>query len=147
MLPLTTWSREQHRSYVDAWLNPDEFGGPCALLPLMVHWASLPHRPRLIYDFLEARFPGDLTVELLANGSMEQLRAGYQAAAATGRRAWHAFLSSNQTQDALLSNYRNSIVERILPARPRLTAAACTLGSEHVWTVGGFTKGGRTTQP
>ena len=32
--------------YVEAWIPADaEFGGPCALLPLILHWASLPHRP------------------------------------------------------------------------------------------------------
>eukprot|EP00435_Cladocopium_sp_Y103_P066031 s1517_g28.t1 len=45
-LPLETWTLEEHLSFVDRWMPaaPD-FGGACGLLPLVLHWASLPYRP------------------------------------------------------------------------------------------------------
>merc|ERR1711879_295322 len=90
----TCWSRERHRSYIEAWLSPDfDVGGPCALLPLITHWASLPHRPRLIYEFLHSRFPLELPLSVLANGTADELAVAYRAAAAHGRAAWNDFLA------------------------------------------------------
>lgn len=69
-------------------MPPDaEVGGPCGLLPLVIHWASLPHRPRLIYEFLNTRFPNELSLEVLRNGTGEQIAAAYRAAAARGTAA------------------------------------------------------------
>eukprot|EP00927_Polykrikos_kofoidii_P001335 TRINITY_DN10485_c0_g1_i1.p1 TRINITY_DN10485_c0_g1~~TRINITY_DN10485_c0_g1_i1.p1 ORF type:complete len:600 (+),score=59.74 TRINITY_DN10485_c0_g1_i1:65-1864(+) len=125
-LPLTTWSMEQHRAYADAWLPPDdEFGGPCGMLPLMVHWASLPYRPRLIYEFMSKRFPGELPLALLTNGSADDLATAYKAAAAVGRAKWE---HSKAIFPGLFSS-----------------GGACSLSTARMWDRGGFTKNGRST--
>lgn len=143
VLPLTTWSRDRHRAYADAWLPGDfELGGPCALLPLIVHWASLPWRPGLIYEFLHARFPRELPLDLLSNGTAEALTAAYRAAGARGREIWNQFVALHPALRASVS----------WPAArgntsAQLERAACNLGSARMWEAGGYTRRGRSTNP
>merc|ERR1712050_378666 len=114
--------RDRYRSYFDAWMPPDEtMGGPCALMPLMLHWASLPHRPRLIYDFMHYRFPDELPLELLVNGSAEQLTTAYRAAAARGKTAFAERFSETSPASGSTSGAL------------RLFRSACQLGSASMW--------------
>lgn len=139
VLPLKGWSRDRHRAYADAWLPPDDdLGGPCALLPLIVHWASLPWRPRLIYEFLNARFPDELPLALLANGSAVELASAYRAAGARGRAAWRRFLELPAARRA---------IDWAGGGLSRLGEAACNLGSSRMWVAGGFGRKGRSTSP
>eukprot|EP00747_Dinoflagellata_sp_TGD_P108074 gnl/TRDRNA2_/TRDRNA2_170309_c4_seq4.p2 gnl/TRDRNA2_/TRDRNA2_170309_c4~~gnl/TRDRNA2_/TRDRNA2_170309_c4_seq4.p2 ORF type:complete len:223 (+),score=24.34 gnl/TRDRNA2_/TRDRNA2_170309_c4_seq4:778-1446(+) len=142
-LPLTTWSRERHHGYVDAWLPPqDVLGGSCALLPLVLHWASLPWRPRLIYDFMHRRFPNELPMSVLVNGSAEEIAAAYRAAGARGLREWQNFrkLSNEEMSGIVWPKPFDAFTER-------LEAFACNIGSNRMWSAGGFTRFGRTTRP
>eukprot|EP00929_Paragymnodinium_shiwhaense_P015520 TRINITY_DN123623_c0_g1_i1.p1 TRINITY_DN123623_c0_g1~~TRINITY_DN123623_c0_g1_i1.p1 ORF type:complete len:622 (-),score=124.27 TRINITY_DN123623_c0_g1_i1:505-2370(-) len=140
-LALTDWSRARHRSYVDAWMPPDlELGGPCGVLPLMLHWASLPHRPRLIYEFLSERFPENLPLDVLVNGSVEELIAGFRGAAGEGLRALQRQLrlqaeQSGDGSELLIINGKSKLARR----------GACNLGSELVWQLGGFVFKGHST--
>lgn len=139
MLPLTAWSREQHRAYADAWMPPDAaLGGPCAMLPLMVHWASVPHRPRLMYEFVNARFPQQLPLHVLANGSSEEIAQAYRAAAAWGSTLWREFLKRPRAA-ALFASWGQSS-DAPLPS-------ACNVGSGRLWVSGGWARMGRSTQP
>lgn len=86
-LPLTAWGRDQHRAYVDAWLPSDhELGGPCALMPLVIHWASLPWRPRLIYDFLSARSTRYPAVATWRRHGLTRSRGSSRRACCSSRR-------------------------------------------------------------
>jgi len=131
-LPLTTWSRDKHRSYMDAWLPHDNeaFGGACATMPLMIHWASVPHRPRLLYDFLHGRFPNQLSLSVLMNGTSEDIDAAYRAAGAEGQRRWDAFRVSAKGAEMLRLWAHN---ETLWPL-----SSACSLTSERLWKSGGF---------
>ncbi|CAJ1423331.1 unnamed protein product [Effrenium voratum] len=130
-LPLQSWSRAKHRRYVEAWLRDEEaFGGPCALLPLLLHWASLPHRPALIYEFLSFRFQA-LNLEVLVNGSAEHLDAAYRLAAEQGRSGWQNFLKKFPRE---VTAHWDTGKE-----------GACNLGSERLWRMGGWNAGSRST--
>lgn len=135
-LPEHTWGRDRHRSYLDAWMPPDErVGGPCALMPLMLHWASLIHRPRLIYDFMHNRFPDELPLELLVNGSADEITVAYRAAAARGKAEFlEHFSDISPGTDATSEAHR-------------LFRSGCNVGSASMWAAGGFTLGGRSTIP
>mmetsp|Transcript_25903 Transcript_25903/g.72873 ORF Transcript_25903/g.72873 Transcript_25903/m.72873 type:complete len:599 (+) Transcript_25903:227-2023(+) len=139
VLPLTTWSRDQHRAYMDAWIPPDaDLGGPCAFMPLMIHWASVPFRPRLIYEFLNARFPKDLPMHVLVNGTAEELARAYRSAGLWGNSVWRNFVEQPRAQKLLESWGHNT------SAPPR---SGCNFGTTRMWKTGGFARNGRSTQP
>ena len=142
-LPLRAWSRAKHRRYVEAWMPPDyNYGGPCALLPLMLHWASLPHRPALIYEFLSHRFPNSMPLEVLVNGTTQEVATAYRAAADEGRKSWHSFLRRYADFASIWRVHPEHMDE---PAQQKLDAAACNLGSQRIWLLGGYTYGSRST--
>ena len=141
-LPLHTWSRAKHRRYVEAWVPPEfKYGGPCALLPLILHWASLPHRPALIYEFLSSRFPKSMPLDILVNGSAHELAIVYRAAAQEGRASWHSFLKRH----ANIADSWRMASEHHGPIHKKLDEAACNLGSWRLWLFGGYTDSTRST--
>ncbi|CAE7353919.1 unnamed protein product [Symbiodinium necroappetens] len=141
-LPLHTWSRAKHRRYVEAWVPPEfKYGGPCALLPLILHWASLPHRPALIYDFLNSRFPKSMPLDILVNGTAHDLAIVYRAAAQEGRASWHSFLKRH----ANIADSWRMASQHDGPIHKKLDDAACNLGSWRLWLFGGYTDSTRST--
>lgn len=111
------------------------FGGACGLLPLVLHWASLPYRPALIHDFLAHRFPS-LPQELLRNGSVAALKQGFLSAAAEGRRQWQQW--RRQQGETLPVDWQmpNSSLEAAV--QKKLEEAGCTIGSYRLWLLGGW---------
>ena len=142
-LPLRTWSRAKHRRYVEAWMPPEyKYGGPCALLPLVLHWASLPHRPALIYEFLHSRFPKSMPLQTLVNGTVQELATAYRAAAEEGRSSWHSF----QRRYANIADFwQMDSAHPTEAVQQRLDKAACNLGSQRLWTFGGYAESSRST--
>lgn len=135
-LPLGTWTLEEHLSFVDRWMPAAPgFGGACGLLPLVLHWASLPYRPALIHDFLAHRFPS-LLQELLRNGSVAALKQGFLWAAAEGRRQWQQWRRQHGETLPVDWQMPNSSLEAAV--QKKLEEAGCTIGSHRLWLLGGW---------
>ncbi|CAE8638279.1 unnamed protein product [Polarella glacialis] len=140
-LPLRGWSRDRTRSHVDAWMPKEhQFGGPCGLLPPVIHWASVHHKPQLIYDFLATRFPEELPLDLLVNGTSKELAVAYRKAGDTGRAAWQRFVESSEGSQ-VLDHARSGAL-----TSSWLDSGACGLTSARMWGLGGFRNKGRDTR-